>query len=238
MPDAAADILFLRKMHPLVETSLNGRHTVHRLAGASDPEAMLDAVGPRIRGLCVGGQVSIDGALMDRFPKLEIIANFGVGYDAVDAAAAHRRGIIVTNTPDVLTDEVADLAIGLVLATLRRLPQADRYLREGHWPKAPFPLTGLAARAARRDPGARPDRACHRPPARELRRRDRLSRSPPAAGRSFRLPRQPDRPRAGGPRPDRSGTRRPRHTGCRGRGRAEGPRPRGYPGQRCPREPR
>ncbi|GJE11253.1 2-hydroxyacid dehydrogenase [Methylobacterium longum] len=141
MPDAAADILFLRKMHPLVETSLDGRHNVHRLAGAADPEAMLETIGPRIRGLCVGGQVGIDGALMDRLPNLEIIANFGVGYDAVDAAEAHRRGVIVTNTPDVLTDEVADLAIGLVLATLRRLPQADRYLREGHWPKAPFPLT-------------------------------------------------------------------------------------------------
>jgi lactate dehydrogenase-like 2-hydroxyacid dehydrogenase len=141
MPDAPAEILFLRKLHPLVETSLDGRLTVHRLAGAADPEALLAEVGPRIRGLCVGGQVGVDAALMDRLPNLEIVANFGVGYDAVDAAEAHRRGITVTNTPDVLTDEVADLAVGLVLATLRRLPQADRYLRAGHWPKAPFPLT-------------------------------------------------------------------------------------------------
>ena len=141
MPDAAADILFLRKMHPLVETSLDGRHRIHRLADAPDPDAMLAEIGPRIRGLCVGGQVGIDGALLDRLPKLELLANFGVGYDAVDAVEAHRRGVIVTNTPDVLTDEVADLAVGLVLATLRKLPQADRYLRAGHWPKAPFPLT-------------------------------------------------------------------------------------------------
>jgi lactate dehydrogenase-like 2-hydroxyacid dehydrogenase len=134
-----ADILLLKKMHPLVEETLAGRFTVHRLDGAPDPDALLAEVGPRIRGLCVGG--AVDGALMDRLPKLELIANFGVGYDAVDAGAAAERNIVVTNTPDVLTDEVADLAVGLVLATVRRLPQADRYLREGHWPKAPFPLT-------------------------------------------------------------------------------------------------
>ncbi|GJD36954.1 2-hydroxyacid dehydrogenase [Methylobacterium aerolatum] len=134
-----ADILLLRKMHPLVEKALGGRFTLHCLEGAPDPEALLAEVGPRIRGLCVGG--GVDGALMDRLPRLELIANFGVGYDAVDAAGAAKRGVVVTNTPDVLTDEVADLAVGLVLATVRRLPQADRYLREGHWPKAPFPLT-------------------------------------------------------------------------------------------------
>lgn len=134
-----AEILLLREMHPLIERTLADRFTVHRLEKAADPEAMLREVGPRIRALCVGG--AVDGALMDRLPHLEVIANFGVGYDAVDAHAAARRHVIVTNTPDVLTDEVADLAIGLVLATIRRLPQADRYLREGHWPKAPFPLT-------------------------------------------------------------------------------------------------
>lgn len=140
MPGAQpADILLLRKMHPLIESAFDHRFTVHRLEGAADPEALLREIGPRIRGLCAGG--TVDGALMDKLPALELIANFGVGYDAVDADAAARRDIVVTNTPDVLTDEVADLAIGLVLATIRRLPQADRYLREGHWPKAPFPLT-------------------------------------------------------------------------------------------------
>lgn len=136
-----AEILLPRKMHPLVERILEARFTVHRPSDASDLEALLRDVGPRVRGLCVGGQVGVDAALLDRLPKLEIVANFGVGYDAIDAAEAGRRGVVVTNTPDVLTDEVADLAIGLVLATLRRLPQADRYLRAGHWPKAPFPLT-------------------------------------------------------------------------------------------------
>ena len=139
MAEAPAEILLLRKMHPLVEKAFDGRYGVHRLAEAADPEALLAEIGPRIRALCVGG--AVDGALMDRLPNLELIANFGVGYDAVDAAGARQRGIVVTNTPDVLTDEVADLALGLVLATLRRIPQADRYLRDGHWPKAPFPLT-------------------------------------------------------------------------------------------------
>lgn len=69
---------------------------------------------------------------------MEIVANFGVGYDAVDVGAAVERGIVVTNTPGVLDDEVADLAVALLLATVRRLPQADRFLREGRWTSAPF----------------------------------------------------------------------------------------------------
>ncbi len=84
----------------------------------------------------------VNDALLDRLPKLEIVANFGVGYDTIDAAACGRRGVIVTNTPDVLTDEVADLAVGLLLATVRQIPQVDRYLREGKWLEKPYPLTG------------------------------------------------------------------------------------------------
>ena len=76
----------------------------------------------------------VDDALIGRLPKLEIIASFGVGYDHVDALAAGKRGIIVTNTPDVLTEEVADTALGLLLCTVRELPQAERYLRAGKWP--------------------------------------------------------------------------------------------------------
>nr|WP_181449484.1 2-hydroxyacid dehydrogenase [Azospirillum thermophilum] len=115
--------------------------TVHRLWEAADPQALLAEVGPRIRGLAAGGHVPIDGALMDRLPALELVANFGVGYDKVDVAAAAARGVVVTNTPDVLTEEVADLALGLLLATVRRLPQADRFLREGRWLKGAFPLS-------------------------------------------------------------------------------------------------
>ncbi len=95
-----------------------------------------------VRGVAMAGNHKrFDADLMDRLPKLEIIANFGVGYDSIDANAAAERNIIVTNTPDVLTEEVADLAVGLLLCTVRELPQADRHLRAGKWLSAGYPLT-------------------------------------------------------------------------------------------------
>src|SRR5215211_5437908 len=128
-------------MMPLIVDGLEQHFNVHRGWQGESLEAQLAEVGPRIRGMAAGGTRRIDADLIGRLPKLEIIANFGVGYDAVDAAEAARRGIIVTNTPDVLNEEVADLAMGLLIATARQLPQADRYLREGRWLKAAFPLT-------------------------------------------------------------------------------------------------
>jgi lactate dehydrogenase-like 2-hydroxyacid dehydrogenase len=83
----------------------------------------------------------VGAALFDLLPGVEIASGFGVGYDHIDAAEAGRRGILVTNTPDVLTEEVADLTIGLIVSTVRQLPQADRYLRAGKWLEKPFPLT-------------------------------------------------------------------------------------------------
>jgi lactate dehydrogenase-like 2-hydroxyacid dehydrogenase len=121
---------------------LRARFTVHELWKAEDRAAMLKEVAPRVSGVAGGGaHIRIDGALFDALPNLEMVANFGVGYDNVDATEAGRRGIVVSNTPDVLSDEVADLAIGLLLATVRQLPQVDRYLREGKWLKAAYPLT-------------------------------------------------------------------------------------------------
>jgi lactate dehydrogenase-like 2-hydroxyacid dehydrogenase len=110
---------------------------VHRLFEAEDRDALLAEVGPRIRGIA-GGQV--DAGLMDRLPALEIIANFGVGYDSVDTAAARARNIRVTNTPNVLNDAMAEITIGLMVGLARRLPQADRYVRAGKWPAGSFPL--------------------------------------------------------------------------------------------------
>jgi lactate dehydrogenase-like 2-hydroxyacid dehydrogenase len=98
------------------------------------------ADGPRIRAIATRGRERTDAALIERLPALEIVANFGVGYDSIDLAAASRRGIVVTNTPDVLDDEVADYAVGLLLATVRTIPQADRWLRAGKWLGAQFPL--------------------------------------------------------------------------------------------------
>jgi len=85
--------------------------------------------------------VPVDGAFLDQFPALEIVAGLGVGHDHIDVAAAARRNITVTNTPNVNSEEVADTAMGLLLATVRRLPQADRFVRTGQWANAMFPLT-------------------------------------------------------------------------------------------------
>ncbi|MEL6298877.1 MAG: 2-hydroxyacid dehydrogenase [Pseudomonadota bacterium] len=107
---------------------------VHRVSQANDPEKLVDEVGGDVEILCnTGHGLKIDGALMDRLPKLKLIANFGVGYDTIDAAEASRRNIIVTNTPEVLSDEVADTALGLLLMTVRELSAAERWLRDGKW---------------------------------------------------------------------------------------------------------
>lgn len=136
------EILMAGPMMPSVIEALDRDFILHRLWEQSDKDAYLNEVAPRIRGLAASAVAGrTDAALIGRFPNLEIIASLGVGYDNVDAADAARRGIIVTNTPDVLNAEVADLTIGLLLATLRRIPQADRYLRAGEWLKAPFPLS-------------------------------------------------------------------------------------------------
>jgi lactate dehydrogenase-like 2-hydroxyacid dehydrogenase len=105
-------------------------------------EALADAdIAASIRGMAATGKVRVDADLMARFSGLEIIANFGVGYDRIDIDAARARGITVTNTPDVLTEELADFALGLLIATVRRLPQADRFVRDGFWSKGAFPLS-------------------------------------------------------------------------------------------------
>jgi lactate dehydrogenase-like 2-hydroxyacid dehydrogenase len=115
---------------PVIEQGLAQRFELVREARAG------------IRGVAVaGGHVRIDGAWMDTLPALEIVSSLGVGYDHVDAKEAARRGVVVTHTPDVLTGEVADLAMCLLLSTIRQIPQAERYLRAGHWLKGAFPLT-------------------------------------------------------------------------------------------------
>ena len=105
------------------------------------PGRMLDAeraaffagTAARVRGFLTTGTVGIDAATADRFPSLEIVAVHGVGVDPVDLPAMAARGIAVTNTPDVLTEDVADLAVALLLTAARRLPFLDRYVRDGHW---------------------------------------------------------------------------------------------------------
>jgi lactate dehydrogenase-like 2-hydroxyacid dehydrogenase len=129
------DVLMTGRITPRVEEGLAAAFRVHRLWEAGDRDAWLAAHGGTVRGLACGA------ALFDRLPALAIVSNFGVGYDNVDVAAARERGIMVTNTPGVLTDEVADTTLGLLIAAVRRLPQAERHLRSGAWRERPFPLT-------------------------------------------------------------------------------------------------
>jgi len=112
-----------------------------KLWEAADRGAFLKERAPRVRAIAHFGHSKVDGPLMDALPKLEIVANFGVGVDQIDLEAAKKRKIIVTNTPDVLNDCVADCAMALVLNALRKLPQSEAYLRSGYWPtRGPYPL--------------------------------------------------------------------------------------------------
>ncbi len=129
--------------------SLGGRCQVHRYYNASDPDALLDEVGDKVRLVGTNGHVGCAPGIMDRLPNLGIIGCFGVGYDAIDVDAARARGIRVTNTPDVLSDAVAELALGLMLALSRRIPQSDRFVRDGAWLEGEYPLTDeLSGRVA------------------------------------------------------------------------------------------
>ncbi len=143
MPEQRLEVLLTGPSRPVFERGLAG-FTVHRLP-AADREAFLGSIA-HVRAMAVTAMDRIDDALFAHLPKLEIVASFGVGYDHVDASAAVRRGIIVTNTPDVLTEEVADTAIGLLLCTVRELPQAERYLRAGKWLQRPYPLSPATLR--------------------------------------------------------------------------------------------
>ena len=140
------DLLLPLPLHDHAMAGLDAAFAVCRLWEEKDADAAITRLAQSCRFIAAGGHAGVDDALMSRLPKLEIIANFGVGYDTIDAAAAARRGIIVTNTPDVLNEDVADLALGLLIATVRELPQAERYLRAGQWPAAHFPLARATLR--------------------------------------------------------------------------------------------
>ncbi|MDE1149760.1 MAG: 2-hydroxyacid dehydrogenase [Azospirillaceae bacterium] len=135
------DLLMPAPMMPFVMEQLDQAFRVHKLWLAPDADAMLAEVGPRVRAIAAAGGASVTAQLMGRLPTLECVSSFGVGYDHVDARWAGAHGITVTNTPDVLTEEVADTALALVLMAVRRLPQAERYLRAGHWLEKSYPLT-------------------------------------------------------------------------------------------------
>jgi lactate dehydrogenase-like 2-hydroxyacid dehydrogenase len=132
------DVLSIGSFPPATLTGLAERFALHRHAHV--PQALDPALAGRIRGLATEANRGASRALIALLPKLEIISVFGVGVDAVDLAAARERNIPVTNTPGVLGDEVADLAIGLMLASARQILFADRFVRAGKWAHGPLPL--------------------------------------------------------------------------------------------------
>jgi lactate dehydrogenase-like 2-hydroxyacid dehydrogenase len=115
-------------------------YVVHTLWLAGDRARFLSEVGPLIRAIATNGVLGAGAALIDACPKLEIIACFGVGFDAIDLDRARARGIRVTNTPDVLTDDVADMAFALILASMRRIVEGEAFVRSGAWVKGALPL--------------------------------------------------------------------------------------------------
>ncbi|MBC8022634.1 MAG: 2-hydroxyacid dehydrogenase [Burkholderiales bacterium] len=135
------EILVTGPIYPPTLEALDNAYTTHKLFKAPDRAAMIASIAERITAVASSNSGGIDGATIAKLPKLKVISHFGVGYDTVDVAAAKARGITITNTPDVLTEEVADLAIALLLATVRRVPQGDRYVREGKWLKGAMALT-------------------------------------------------------------------------------------------------
>ncbi|WFR94611.1 2-hydroxyacid dehydrogenase [Rhizobium tumorigenes] len=144
MPDTRPTVLVLSDVHPRVAEKLKEHFDV-LVVGRSQRLAIEPAVAERIHTVASSG--TFESAWMDQLPNLQLIASFGVGYDGVDVAHAVARRVVVTNTPDVLNDEVADTTIGLLLNTLRQFPTAEQWLRQGNWkngsyPLAPFSLTG------------------------------------------------------------------------------------------------
>jgi lactate dehydrogenase-like 2-hydroxyacid dehydrogenase len=145
LPTEQPEILLIGPLRPVLARGFADL-TVRNMDDAADSNAS-SAAAAHIRAMVVSAPVQpVDDALFAALPRLQIIASFGVGYDHIDAKAAARRGIVVTNTPDVLTEEVADTALGLLLATVRELPQAERYLRAGKWPSGNFSLSRATLR--------------------------------------------------------------------------------------------
>jgi lactate dehydrogenase-like 2-hydroxyacid dehydrogenase len=142
LSEAKSDVTVLAaaKLSPLYTASLSTRFTLLDRLHQTDPAAF-ERLAPQVRAVAASGDSAVPGELIARLPSLEIISVMGVGYDGVDVAAARARGVMVTHTPDVLNDEVADTALGLMLCAARQLPQADRWVREGRWEReGPMPL--------------------------------------------------------------------------------------------------
>ena len=140
------EVVLIGPLKPVVVNGLQAACTVHKVAEAKDHDAFV-AVHADVRAIaCSATTESIPGSFMARFPKLQIVSSFGVGYDHVDVKWAAAHGVVVTNTPEVLTEEVADTALGLLLCTVREFPQAERFVRAGKWLQKGYPLSKATLR--------------------------------------------------------------------------------------------
>lgn len=133
------EILVLAPLYAPTLAALEREYAVHKLWMAADPGAYLEKECARVRGVVTTGLAGCGREVIDALPRLEIIASFGSPRRNTDFDGAARRGIVVTNTPDSITATVADLALALLLAVMRRVCEADRYVRAGRWPAGPFP---------------------------------------------------------------------------------------------------
>jgi lactate dehydrogenase-like 2-hydroxyacid dehydrogenase len=136
------DLVVHGPIKPIVTNGFPDQFVLHQFETTGDLERLTPEVAAKVRGLAVTyNTVRGDARTLARFPRLEIVSSFGVGYDHIDAAYAREHNIMVTNTPDVLTEEVADIAMGLLICTLREFVKADRYLRSGLWHAQQYPLS-------------------------------------------------------------------------------------------------
>ena len=142
------NILMAVQLTPLIMKALDRQFTVHKYWMAKDKKALIESVAEKITAIATAVPIlaqdqacPVDAAFMQQFPNLEIVANLGVGYDNIDTQWAADHNVAVTNTPDVLTEETADTAFGLLLNTVREFSAAERYLRDGKWLQQPYRLT-------------------------------------------------------------------------------------------------
>ncbi|HKH34301.1 MAG TPA: NAD(P)-dependent oxidoreductase, partial [Beijerinckiaceae bacterium] len=134
------EIVIVGPMYAPTQARLEAEFAAHRLWEAADRAAFLLGLADRVRGVAVYALHGCPAEIIEALPRLEIIACMGIGVDRIDLACARAHGVAVTNTPDVVTEDTADIALGLMLAVERRIAEADRFVRRGDWPKGDFPF--------------------------------------------------------------------------------------------------
>lgn len=135
-------VLLMCPLYEPTQRELESTWQVERFYQAKDPQALLASMADRCEVVVTAGGRGIEADIMARLPRLKLVSCFGVGIDAIDLAYCRQHGVAITNTPDVLTDDVADLAVALMLASLRQVVAADRWVRDGHWvQRGGMPLT-------------------------------------------------------------------------------------------------